>query len=78
MQLLKKSMLRNTYCLEMANMPSMKNTGERIVTLMISEQSHTRYLYLKSVFKIKIYCILLQHVNSLTFTMFILFIEMYL
>ena len=51
MQLLKESMLRNTYCLEMANMPSMKNTGEKIVTLMISEQSHTLNLYLKRVFK---------------------------
>ena len=46
MLLLKDSMLRNTYYLEMVNMPSMKNTGKKYVTfLIISEQSHTRNLY---------------------------------
>ena len=44
-------MLRNnTYYLEMANMPSLKNTGEKFVTLIISEKCHNRNLYFNKVF----------------------------
>ena len=44
-------MLRNNYNLGMANIPSMKNTGEKIVTFMIIiKQSHTRNLYFNIVF----------------------------
>ena len=47
--LLKEPMLRNA--LEMVSMPSMKNTGKKFVTfLIITEQSHTRNLYLKIAF----------------------------
>ena len=60
-------------------MPSMKNTGKKYVTfLIISKQSHTRNLYFNYSALLTLYCILLQHINSLTFIMFILFIEMYL
>ena len=80
MLLLKDSMLRNAYYLEMVNMPSMKNTGKKYVTfLIISEQSHTRNLYyIQYSALLTLDCILLQQINSLTLIMFILFIEMYL
>ena len=42
MQLLKEYMLRNTYCSEMANMPSVK---QFVTFMIISEQIHTGKIY---------------------------------